>query len=68
VINENRDIKGEIVANFKDGDNKTLDFRGYVEYNNDESDITIEEVTDDSGNYYDIKDISEYEIISYESR
>ncbi len=62
------DIRGEIVAIYEDETRKNLNFRGYVDNDEDGmSNVVIQTVYDESGNYMDTDNIMDYEIINYKS-
>ncbi|WZL71427.1 hypothetical protein QBE52_09900 [Clostridiaceae bacterium 35-E11] len=63
------DINGELVAVCKDETKRKLIFRGYVQYNEDGiSDVKVQEVYDEGGNYIEMDEINAYEILDYEPR
>ncbi|PAB61021.1 hypothetical protein [Anaeromicrobium sediminis] len=63
------DIKGELVAVYKDETRRKLRFRGYVEHEEDGmSDVEVQTLYDEAGNYVDMDEINGFEILGYESK
>ncbi|MCT4596188.1 MAG: hypothetical protein N4A57_18230 [Anaeromicrobium sp.] len=63
------DIKGELLAVYKDETRRKLKFRGYVENEGDGmSDIEVQTLYDGVGNYVEVDEINGFEILNYKPK
>ncbi len=60
-------IRGELEAIFKDETRRRLNFKGYVEPDEDGmNDVEVQTIYDGKGNYLELDKIYGFEIINYE--